>query len=78
MELAISIVMLIVSLFLIITILLQSGASNNMSGALVGGAAESFFGKNKAKGMDGMLSRITVVAAILFIVGSLLLNIITQ
>ncbi len=76
MVLAISIIMLIASLFLVITILLQHGASNNLSGSIVGGAAESFLGKNKARGIDAILSKLTVIIAIAFVVCALILNII--
>ncbi|GIN85394.1 putative protein-export membrane protein SecG [Heyndrickxia sporothermodurans] len=51
---------------LIIVVLLQSGKSAGLSGAISGGA-EQLFGKQKARGMDLVLHRITVVLATLFI-----------
>ncbi|GIN39591.1 MULTISPECIES: preprotein translocase subunit SecG [Heyndrickxia] len=51
---------------LIIVVLLQSGKSAGLSGAISGGA-EQLFGKQKARGMDLVLHRITVVLAVLFI-----------
>jgi preprotein translocase subunit SecG len=55
---------------LIASVLLQSGKSAGLSGAIAGGA-EQMFGKKK--GMDEMLSRVSTVFAILFIMTSLVL-----
>lgn len=59
--------LIIVSIGLIIVVLLQSGKSAGLSGAISGGA-EQLFGKQKARGMDLVLQRITVVLSILFFV----------
>lgn len=61
------ILLVIVSLALIVVVLLQSGKSAGLSGAISGGA-EQLFGKQKARGMDLVLHRITVVLAVLFFV----------
>lgn len=55
---------------LIASVLLQSGKSAGLSGVIAGGA-EQMFGKKK--GMDEMLSRVSTVFAILFIMTSLVL-----
>lgn len=52
---------------LIVVVLLQSGKSAGLSGAISGGA-EQLFGKQKARGVDAVLHRITVVLAVLFFV----------
>jgi preprotein translocase subunit SecG len=59
--------LVIVSIALIIVVLLQSGKSAGLSGAISGGA-EQLFGKQKARGIDLVLHRITVVLAVLFFV----------
>jgi preprotein translocase subunit SecG len=59
--------LVIVSIALIIVVLLQSGKSAGLSGAISGGA-EHLFGKQKARGIDLVLHRITVVLAVLFFV----------
>lgn len=59
--------LIIVSIALIIVVLLQSGKSAGLSGAISGGA-EQLFGKQKARGMDLVLQRITIVLSILFFV----------
>nr|MDH3083547.1 preprotein translocase subunit SecG [Bacillus subtilis]WGD62350.1 preprotein translocase subunit SecG [Bacillus subtilis]WGD69945.1 preprotein translocase subunit SecG [Bacillus subtilis]WGD71812.1 preprotein translocase subunit SecG [Bacillus subtilis]WGD75520.1 preprotein translocase subunit SecG [Bacillus subtilis] len=59
--------LVIVSIALIIVVLLQSSKSAGLSGAISGGA-ERLFGKQKARGLDLILHRITVVLAVLFFV----------
>ncbi|KOS71688.1 preprotein translocase subunit SecG [Lysinibacillus contaminans] len=57
--------LIVVSLSLIVVVLLQSGKSAGLSGAISGGA-EQLFGKQKARGMDLVLHRATIVLAVLF------------
>ena len=71
------VVQIIVSLVLTTVVLMQSGKEAGLSGSIAGGA-ETFFGKNKARTIDGMLSRLTTVLAILFIVMSLDLSLIIK
>jgi preprotein translocase subunit SecG len=66
------ILLALASLVLIGSILLQSGNSAGLSGA-IGGGAEQLFGKKKSKGYEAILSRITTVGAIVFILASLTL-----
>ena len=64
------VIMAIVSLVLILSVLLQEGNSDGLSGSIAGGA-EQLFGKRKSRGYDALLARITTVAAIIYIVVSL-------
>lgn len=66
------IVLSLSSLILIASILLQSGKSAGLSGA-IGGGAEQLFGKKKSKGYEAILSKISVVGAVFFILCSLAL-----
>ena len=59
--------LVIVSLSLIGVVLLQSGSSAGLSGAISGGA-EQLFGKQKARGLDLVLQRVTIVLVILFFI----------
>ena len=68
----VSIVHILLSIALVCLILLQSGKTAGLSGA-IGGAAESFFGKNKGRTMDAIFSRFTKICAILFLITSLFL-----
>ncbi len=71
------VVQIIISLVLTTVVLMQSGKQTGLSGSIAGGA-ETFFGKNKARTMDGMLSRLTTILAVLFIVISFVLSLIIK
>ncbi|GHU69907.1 hypothetical protein AGMMS49992_01360 [Clostridia bacterium] len=63
--------LVISSLVVIITILLQPGESSGL-GAIAGGA-ETFFGKNKAKSYEGKLTWATKIGAGVFLLMSLVI-----
>lgn len=77
MELFLKVLLVIVCVGLIAVVLLQKGKSAGLSGAISGGA-EHLFGKQKARGMDLLLSRVTVVLAVLFIIVSMALAFATR
>lgn len=56
---------------LIVVVLLQSGRSAGLSGAITGGA-EQLFGKQKARGLDAVLSKLTVIFGSLFFILTIL------
>ncbi|MBU8683520.1 preprotein translocase subunit SecG [Bacillus haynesii] len=60
-----TVLLVIVSIVLIVVVLLQSSKSAGLSGAISGGA-EQLFGKQKARGLDLILHRMTVVLTVLF------------
>lgn len=62
-----SVLLMIVSVLLIILVLMQTSKSAGLSGAISGGA-EQLFGKQKARGVEAVLNRITIVLAVLFFV----------
>ena len=64
-EIVIGIILIILSVFLLVSVLMQSGKSHNLSGTIAGGA-ETFFGKTKGGKIDEKLSKLTTVIAILF------------
>ncbi len=66
------VILAIASLILIGSILLQTSNSSGLSGS-IGGGAEQLFGKKRAQGYEALLSRISTVAAILFILLSLVI-----
>lgn len=72
MSIALKIILAISSVVLVISILLQSSNSDGLSGS-IGGGAEQLFGKKKSQGYEGILSKISTVTAVLFIVLSLAL-----
>ena len=72
MAIVISILLFIICIALAGIILLQQGKSAGLSGA-ISGAAESYFGKNKARTMEGKFERITKILATCFIILALVL-----
>lgn len=68
---------IIFALSIIVIVLLQSGKSAGLSGAIAGGA-ETFFGKNKGRTIDAILSKYTSVAAVAFLVTSVVLYLILK
>jgi len=68
MDYVIGILLIVAAIFLIVAVLLQSDKDKSLSGAIAGGSAETFYGKNKGKGMDGWLPKVTTVVAIVFAV----------
>ena len=67
--------LLLMAVFLVVAIMLQSGKGKGLSGTIAGGSSDSYFGKNKGKTRDQVLSRLTTVVAIVFVVLVLLLYI---
>lgn len=61
------VLLVIVCLSLIAVVLLQSGKSAGISGSIAGGA-EHLFGQKKARGLELILQRATIVLAILFFI----------
>ena len=62
------IVLLIIDCIALITVvLLQEGKSSGLSGAISGGA-EQLFCKQKQRGVDLFLNRLTIILSILFFV----------
>ncbi len=62
----VSILLILVALVLIVSVLMQEGSRQGLG--TIGGGAETFFGKNKAKSYEGKLALITKIAAGVFIV----------
>ena len=77
MSTALNIVYIILCVVLIAIVLLQSGKQAGLSGTIAGGA-ETFFGKNKGKTIDSILSKLTSVVAILFMILAIIINFIVK
>lgn len=74
-KLVLSIIDVLAALFLVAVVLLQSGKSAGLSGAIAGGA-DTFLSKNKAKSWDAKLAKMTKWVAIVWILLTLALCII--
>ncbi|MEF2248822.1 MULTISPECIES: preprotein translocase subunit SecG [unclassified Paenibacillus] len=73
MDVFLKILLVIFAIGLIAVVLLQKGKSAGLSGAITGGA-EHLFGKQKARGLDLFLQRLTVVLAAGFFVLALVVS----
>ena len=71
MSVFIGILLIVASIIMIATVLLQSSERSGLGA--VSGAAETFFGKNKAKGMEAKLALITKICATAFVVLAILM-----
>ena len=75
LKLVLTVVDVIAAVFLTAVIMLQSGKSAGLSGAIAGGA-DTFLSKNKAKSVDAKLAKMTKWVAIVWIVLTLALCIV--
>ncbi len=74
-KIILTILQLLSGLAVTAVVLMQSGKSAGLSGAISGGA-ETFLSKGKAKTWDAKLAKLTPVFALVFVVLTFLLNII--
>ena len=74
-QIILSVIYFVVSLVLIAVVMLQSGKSAGLSGAIAGGA-DTFLSKNKAKSWDAKLARWTKWVAIGFVVLTLVISLV--
>lgn len=65
MHTVVMIILVLVCIALVTVVLLQEGKSNGLSGAISGGA-EQLFGKQKQRGIDLFLHRLTIVLSVIF------------
>ena len=75
MKLFVTILQLICGLLVIAVVLMQSGKSAGLSGA-IGGVADSFLARNKARTWDAKLARATKWIGAIFLILTLILLII--
>ncbi len=74
-KIVLTVIQVLAAIFLTAVVLLQSGKSAGLSGAIAGGA-DTFFSKNKAKRWDSILAKMTKYVAIGFMILTLVLCII--
>jgi preprotein translocase subunit SecG len=74
-RIALMVLQYVVCITLIVSVLLQPGRSAGLSGSIAGGA-EQLFGKKASKGYEAMFSKLTTVAAIVFMILSVVLVIV--
>jgi len=72
LRIALTVVFIIVCVSLVVLVLMQEGKSAGLG--TISGAAETYWGKNKGRSMEGLLVKITKVLAVSFILLALVLN----
>ncbi len=72
LKIVLSVLYIIVSIALVILVLMQEGKSAGLGA--ISGAAETYWGKNKGRSMEGTLVKITKWLAVAFILLSVVLN----
>ncbi len=73
LKIVITILYVLISLALIVVVLGQESKSEGLSGS-ISGMAETYWGKNKGRSMEGTLEKITKILAISFFLISIVLN----
>ena len=72
MNMFLTVIQVLLSVALVAIVMLQSGKSAGLSGAIAG-AADTFLSKNKAKSLDAKLAKATKWVAIAWVVLTLVL-----
>ncbi len=69
----VSVIFVAICIALIILVMLQESKSSGLSGS-IGGMADSYWGKNKGRSMEGKLVKWTAILGVIFFVLSIVLN----
>ncbi len=72
LKIVLTIIFIVVCVALVVLVLMQEGKSAGLG--TISGAAETYWGKNKGRSMEGLLVKLTKVLAISFILLAVLLN----
>ena len=73
LKIVISIIFVLVCIALSVIILMQEGKSNGLGA--VAGMADTYWGKNKGRSMEGALKKFTKFAAVAFMLLAIVLNV---
>ena len=72
LKIVLSVLFIIVSLVITIVILFQEGKSAGLG--TIAGVADTYWGKNKGRSMEGILVKLTRISVILFLLIAVVLN----
>ena len=72
LKIIVTIIFILVCVALTVLVLMQEGKQAGLG--TIGGMAETYWGKNKGRSMEGMLVKITKWLAVLFMVLAVILN----
>jgi preprotein translocase subunit SecG len=73
LRVAVTVLYVIVCIVLVVLVLMQEGKSAGLSG-VISGAADTYWGKNKGRSMEGALEKGTKFLAVGFMIISVVLN----
>ena len=59
--------LVVMAIFLLIVVLMQTGKDKRLSGTIGGGSSDTYYGQNKGKSRDRVLAILTTVVAIVFV-----------
>ncbi len=72
MKIALSVIFVLVAIILTVIVLLQEGKSQGLGS--IAGMADTYWGRNKGRSMEGNLEKFTKFAALIFVVLAVVLN----
>jgi len=72
LRIVVTIIFILVCIALTVLVLMQEGKAAGLGS--ISGAAETYWGKNKGRSMEGLLVKLTKYFAVLFIVLAAILN----
>ena len=72
MKIALSLIFVLVAIILTVIVLLQEGKSQGLGS--IAGMADTYWGRNKGRSMEGNLEKFTKFAALIFVVLAVVLN----
>ncbi len=73
LRIIVTVLYVLICIALVAVVLFQESKAQGLSGS-INGMAETYWGKNKGRSMEGALERITKILAALFVVISVVLN----
>lgn len=72
LRIVLTVIFIVVCIALTVLVLMQEGKSAGLGS--ISGAAETYWGKNKGRSMEGLLVKITKILAVFFMVLAAILN----
>lgn len=72
LKIVLTVVFILICVALVVLVLMQEGKSAGLGS--ISGAAETYWGKNKGRSMEGRLVKFTKILAVLFMVIAAILN----
>ena len=69
----VTVLYVLICIALVAVVLFQESKTQGLSGS-INGVAETYWGKNKGRSMEGLLVKLTKVCAVLFMVLAVVLN----